>query len=715
MAKQMKRVEKRYVPQQESFRQLPGLRPQAEPQAAVATPAPDSGAERLRELAESLAAGNKALGDFFTMEKSFEETNRVANRTRAMLGLPQAEGPGGGLLDWGSDYGYQEGSGLAQGISLKDKLLQDLDNQNFFIDEANPDPQATMSSMNSYVQKFINDNVGDQQNNPAFMAGVSKYLVEARVEATVTASNRLEALKLQKQLGNYGTWATSMFTQELPKTKTPQDVREVLSRLTAESQRFGISRDAAADHLAATLSSQYESLFTQAHDNDDIEGMDNVLRELQLLSQALDLPDSAGIPFGGVLKDAAGKLQQPLAPTKKELHASIRQMINDREVATKRINDKTVSDKSADLLYRMQSKEINPAQAVVELNELYRSIPSEQYLRLQKFVNEIDRADMDVMERPGLAEELQSNLDSVSLETISKHVANRDLKRETAVALYAEKQRRLSAESTRLSIQNKQLYARDLRTRQELAERKRQKDAMFHQWARKNADKIPLTEVATLKRTWDGDPDGNSMEYLDGLMADQQVVKKERERLKGEAERKKQEVETRNNQMLLDVFQKFPQFERYRTTLKTVLSDPRHATPEGLEFFGHLLDSPRIIAEIKAAKKLPGGGTPEQQDLMRRTEALFFETLNPVQKAELKKRAATPGYEIPYDEIQRYNMQGIAKLERIKKLHTEGTPEFQRAMEAFQYYMQLNHPLASEEAKTDARRLIKLRFNREEP
>lgn len=628
------------------------------------------------------------------MEKSFEETNRVANRTRAMLGLPQAEGPGGGFLDWGSDYGYQEGSGLAQGISLKDKLLQDLENQNFFIDETNPDPQATMQSMNSYVQKFIGDSVGDQQNNPAFMAGISKYLVEARVEAMVTASNRLEALKLQKQLGNYGTWATSVFTQELPKTKTPQDVREVLSRLTAESQRFGISRDAAADHLASTLSATYGTLFDDAHDNDDLDGMDRTLRELNLLEAALNLPDSAGIPFGGVVKDSNGKLQQPLAPTKRELQANIRQMIGDREKAIKRITEKIVADTSADLLYRLQtSSDMTIGDAIAEVNSLYKKIPSDAYLEIQKFLNVVDRDDMDILEKPGLYEELLLNINNVSLDTLSKHVVMGDLKPSTAKKLAAERQRRKSEQISNLTMANKQASLRNTQLRNQQLQDKAAKEQQFAQWTLVNGAQYPISSLTALKNTYLNLPNANPS-MLDTLAQGQQILKQQTDALKEAKAAKEKEARGYPERLVNDFIKANPQYSDLGTGLMRVARDSRYNNPEDMLTFANVLDYPRRQRELKAERAKqdkPGDIRP----LAAQHKALYGKLNDDQEFVLFKKLKENPNFEVPLETLDAYNEDIASKLAVIRS-YPEGSEESEYRTKLLNLYAIETHPLTSE-------------------
>jgi hypothetical protein len=380
MAKQMKRVEKRYVPQQESFRQLPGLRPQAEPGQAVATPAPDPEALRLRELAESLAAGNKALGDFFTMEKSFEETNRVAQRIRGRLGLEQTEGPGGGFLDWGSDYGYQEGRGLAQGITLKDNLRKELADNNYFIDEANPNPQKTMDAMNSHVQQFITMNLGDDSSNPAFMQGVSQYLVEAKVEATVEAGIRLEAIKTRQQMANFSTWAQKNFIPKLAEFgDNPQGLRNLMSETIKESSRFGMNKDAAADTLLVSTLEHLEGMYTEAFNmeapTESIQAMETATALMSDFIQAASLNDASGVPLGGFGMSADGKRMAPLKETLTQLKQRHREMVSELDKKGKAVKATKAIKAQNEVLIDMVDNRMTKVDILNKYRKLQESDP----------------------------------------------------------------------------------------------------------------------------------------------------------------------------------------------------------------------------------------------------------------------------------------------------------------------------------------------------
>lgn len=338
MAKQKSRPEKRYVPQQESYRNLPGLRPTADTIVAAETPAPDASGLKLRQLAEGLAAGNSALKDFFTMEKSFEETNRVAQKAQALLGLPQLEqGPGRGFLDYGSDYGYQEGQGQADSIRTSQELKTALAEQNYFVDV--DDPTGTTTKINQFTQQFIQDKMGDRMKNPAYAEGAAKYMAAAKVEALTEAAVALENQKFQRQVDSATTIANQRLSEAPPEVwADPQKLREFLGDINKDSERRGLNRDASTEITLLAISDTTKAEYTKASDTSDLKAMSASIQKFKTVVDATHLKDTSGMALGGVAKAPDGtikwKLEAPVNDLKTQLHSMVADY--DTEVSAKR-------------------------------------------------------------------------------------------------------------------------------------------------------------------------------------------------------------------------------------------------------------------------------------------------------------------------------------------------------------------------------------------
>ena len=305
MAKQMKRVEKRYVPQQESFRQLPGLRPAAEPVLAAETPVVDPAASKLKEMAEAFGSINKALKDFYTMEKSFEETNRAENRVRSQLGLPPVEGPG--FLDYGVAQGYNEGLGIVRGQEAMIELKRRLSEARYGI---SPEKLGTPDDVRAFVDnetKKIMEEYIPVDADVAYVEGASKFLTQAKLEARVEGTNFWAAQEKQQRFNNFSTFINNhLNTEVLPRMEedlrlggvpNSRRFRAELSGLTKIGRdKFGFDRDTAAVVTLENIEDTLRRNMTQALTTNgsfaqvsDLEDMADALLE------AMDMPDADGI------------------------------------------------------------------------------------------------------------------------------------------------------------------------------------------------------------------------------------------------------------------------------------------------------------------------------------------------------------------------------------------------------------------------------------
>ena len=326
--KQLSRPQKRYVPQQESYKNLPGIRPDASPvEAGVMGPQLDPSAQKLRGIAEGLASGSKALQDFFTMEKSFEATNMAANKARGLMGLEPISGPG--HLDYGVDVGHRMGKGKAEALSLKPLLKAALQENNWFVDEENPDPKVAAKKVHDFTQAFIQQQLGESYTDAAFMEGAAEVLAAAKVEALVLSTEESLKARSRKQIVTAQLGIRSVIGDlTIDELMDPQLLRERLSDLTKNSaELYGINRDAMSELVVMTIEQDLLENFTQAEVNGDVGIMRVLVEHGRAMGQAFSKTDSAKVPFGGMFKDSAGNIKNPLASTIRAYKTTVGKMI----------------------------------------------------------------------------------------------------------------------------------------------------------------------------------------------------------------------------------------------------------------------------------------------------------------------------------------------------------------------------------------------------
>ena len=395
-SKPLSRTQKRYVPQQESYKNLPGLRPVAEPTGAAARPSEvDAGAMRLREMSQALAAGSKALTDYFAMEKSAEETNRVANRALALAGLPQERGPGPGLLDWGSDYGYQEGLGLAEGSKLAASLELELERNNHFVDPENPDPESTLQQVQLMVDRAAKDSIGDRMGNSAFVQGLSKPLAEMKVLHTATAMQKLEAAKFRKELQSVGQIAIGRFMPILGEAQgNPKKVRESMTSFLREFSHLNIHKDALAEVALLSVHSELNNQYNDLYNMDPSESiplLTQLAAQAHTLVQAAGMPDESGILLGGTTIDSKGKRVSPLSQTIKEIHESKVRMVRDLDTLKSNQQSRAKASGKAEIFRRLYDGD-DPDAVYVWANEVFGDDP-ETLSEIMPYIFETHRKD----------------------------------------------------------------------------------------------------------------------------------------------------------------------------------------------------------------------------------------------------------------------------------------------------------------------------------
>ncbi len=325
MAKQLTRVEKRYVPQQESYRNLPGLRPTAEPVVAAETPVVSGEGEKLRQMAEALASGNKALKDFFSMEKSFEETNRVENRVRAQMGLPPIEGQG--LLDYGVAQGYNEGLGILKGQEAMLELRRRLQESNYGISqEAIGTPDDVRQRVDAETTRIMSEFLPPDANQ-AYMEGAAKFITQAKLEARVEGIALWQAEEKKQRFNNYSSFVNNHFNTEMaPRMEealrmgtTPDTLRlrgEITDLTRIGRDKFGFDRDTAVvvvlDNLKDQLRMQQTQALSQEDSFDRLTDLEDMADALLL---AVDAPDADGIRLSSLKTPEVQKAIEDLRVT----------------------------------------------------------------------------------------------------------------------------------------------------------------------------------------------------------------------------------------------------------------------------------------------------------------------------------------------------------------------------------------------------------------
>ena len=302
---------RRYVAQQESYLMRPQARPVAQPIEATPEPAREDGKSmRLREISQALSAGSKALTDFYTMEKSFEETNRLENQVRAQMGLPPADGRG--HLKYGSRAGYLEGKGILKGqqamVELNARIAQmsnnlDLDNL--------PTPQEMRDMVDRETAQVISGVLGTQVDE-AELRGASPLLVQAKLENRVKALDALRAAEERAQLQHASQFISNQIEHELlPKmyatllAGNPLDaslLREEISQLTAVARdTYDIDRDVAtAATLENFLGIMAEKGVMSLAPSGDLGAIMDLEKIMEAAVKSFSLPDSSGISISQI-------------------------------------------------------------------------------------------------------------------------------------------------------------------------------------------------------------------------------------------------------------------------------------------------------------------------------------------------------------------------------------------------------------------------------
>lgn len=327
MAKQLKRVTERYVAQQESYRNLPVPRPQASPVDVTAEPTVDPAAERLRDIAEGLSALGSGISDFFKMEKSFEETNRMEAEVRGRLGLEM--GKGRGFLDYGTRYGYEQGKGISEGQDVLVEISRRLAEAE---PDLHPDKLKTADDVRRYVDNMVSeverDILGDLSGHSrAYLEGVAPALAKAKLEARVKALTTYDANVKLETVNNYTKYVNSIFETDImpyinQMIETPGEsvnyglIRNKISELTKVARdTYNIDRNTANVLTLEQLDSNLKNTMVQAITTDSsLQSIRTIEGISTSVLMALDEPDEGGF-----------KLTQSADPETKRAAASLRE------------------------------------------------------------------------------------------------------------------------------------------------------------------------------------------------------------------------------------------------------------------------------------------------------------------------------------------------------------------------------------------------------
>lgn len=422
MAKQMKRIEKRYVPQQESFRNLPNLRPAADPVLAAETPVVDPASAKLKEMADAFSGINKALKDFYTMEKSFEETNRRANQTRGRLGLAPLEGPG--FLDYGVTYGYQEGRGMATATEAIAQIQQELATADHFVDLENPNREATLRQLNDYMTQKVHALTGAELQNNAFLEGALRPLAELKVQETVVAMEKLQAAEQQVAMRNFSTWAKGDFMKRLPEFMgNPLGLRDHISSLLKEAPRFNLNKDAAAEVLVLSTLDDLQSLYVEAFNKpsaeESVPAMESVAKLMSNFVNAASMQDSSGVPLGGFSGGAGGSKVTPLKQTIAQLKSAHRDMVSELDRMGKLRKEERKIKQQNTVIVDMVDHRLTKEQILDKYRHLQTSDPELLSVVLKTAVD--TETAWNTEDNPALVRKLIT--DRASTATIEQHLA----------------------------------------------------------------------------------------------------------------------------------------------------------------------------------------------------------------------------------------------------------------------------------------------------
>ena len=305
-------VEKRYVPQQESYRNLPTPTPQAESVRVIAQgEAISPAAAKLRSLAEGLSSLNKGLVDYLTLEKSYEETNRAEAEARARAGLDMQDGHG--FMNYGVIKGYIQGQALndydkIEGIATSslDAIKDSLTFENY---RSEDDVGRTTDALIDDAIRASGVNLNEA--DPLYISKIGNKLAELKLAARINAKKMYADNVGRLNVNNYTTHVDTVFKEKIipqlsiiantPEALTDQtsyqQIRDWVSTMTKTAETdFYISREAANVLVVDTVTSAIRQMVIDAVDTGDRspEMLADISSVATGLLKSVRLPDTAG-------------------------------------------------------------------------------------------------------------------------------------------------------------------------------------------------------------------------------------------------------------------------------------------------------------------------------------------------------------------------------------------------------------------------------------
>lgn len=377
MAKQLKRVAERYVAQQESYRNLPVPRPQASPvDVTPDEPVENASAARLRDIAEGLSSINSGLGDFFRMEKSFEETNRMEAKVRAQMNLPY-DPDGKGLLNYGVAAGYEEGRGVYEGQEAMLAIQRRLEEAQYGITDENlSNPQAVSKFVDSTVDEVLKEMT---RGNPskAYLQGMAPLVTQAKVEARIKGEGVWRAKEKEARASNFSKFVNTHWEAMVYKDMKenllsgerpdPQKLRNTLAELTRIGRdQYNFDRNTAAVYILENVQGSLVREMTKALSRDgsfaDIQDLEDIS---QVLLESLEVPDASGIR----LQD----LKEPEVMQSVESIRATAEAFNNRASAVRTKNQALQADKVLGGGVSLVMDNASPAEVLEYVNKSFRA------------------------------------------------------------------------------------------------------------------------------------------------------------------------------------------------------------------------------------------------------------------------------------------------------------------------------------------------------
>lgn len=347
-------VNERYVAQQQTFRQGPGIRPEAQITSSVAAPA-DATRNQLMDLAQGLSKLTGALGDFFQSESNFGLINQKVNELRGEAGAPQSTGMG--ILKWGVKEGYQRGQGVKKGSELAAEFLTIGEQNKWFVDPENPDEASSNEQITKLYKELEQKHLGDSQN-PEVLNGALPMVSKARLTADVEVTKLLGDAYFNANLNNFSDALSNtlkadflpFFDNNLKYSSgivSPEDnsrLRDSFhTNVKTLAKQFNVpiavANGAAMDSILEGLTSELAT----ALDPEDSREFDATaaFKKAANIYKILSTSDTSGFNFGKSYKDSKGALRNPY---KQQLGNFKSLMGSLRSIADKQIKAKAERD-----------------------------------------------------------------------------------------------------------------------------------------------------------------------------------------------------------------------------------------------------------------------------------------------------------------------------------------------------------------------------------